>query len=177
MNQTATACHDGRTGHEALPEPALLIFLGCAGSGKTTLARTWRPQSAVLELDHFRALVCDDAADQDATADAVAALDTVLEARLARGRTTLLDSTNSDRHVRLRHLEAARRHQVPAVAVLFNIPVETCLARNARRTGRDRVPEEALRAQRERIDAARPDLHTEGFARVVTAEALTRPRC
>jgi predicted kinase len=41
-----------------LPDPALIVLLGCAGSGRSTLASTW-PDTAVLELDGFRARVSD----------------------------------------------------------------------------------------------------------------------
>ncbi|MFB7828173.1 AAA family ATPase [Streptomyces hydrogenans] len=77
----------------AIPDPAVVVLIGAAGSGKSTFASTWNP-SQVLELDHFRAMVSDEPGDQQATADAVAAMRTVLEARLARKKTTVVDSTS-----------------------------------------------------------------------------------
>ncbi len=53
-----------------IPDPSLVVLIGAAGAGKSTWASTW-PATQVLELDHFRALVSDDAGDQEATDDAV----------------------------------------------------------------------------------------------------------
>lgn len=74
-------------------DPALIVLIGAAGAGKSTWASTW-PDTQVLELDWFRALVSDDAGCQEATADAAFALQAVLEARLARRRTTVVDATS-----------------------------------------------------------------------------------
>ncbi|MET9954526.1 hypothetical protein ABZ135_23690 [Streptomyces sp. NPDC006339] len=41
-----------------IPDPALIVLIGAAGSGKSTFASTWNP-SQVLELDRFRAMVSD----------------------------------------------------------------------------------------------------------------------
>ncbi|WP_260461749.1 AAA family ATPase [Streptomyces lateritius] len=100
-----------------IPDPALVVLIGAAGCGKSTFASTC-PSTQVLELDRFRAMVSDEAVDQQATADAVAALRTVLETRLTRKRTTVVDATNCERAVRAGLVQAARRHGVPTVAVL-----------------------------------------------------------
>lgn len=49
-----------------IPDPALIVLIGAAGSGKSTWASTW-PATQVLELDQFRAMVSDCAGDQSAT--------------------------------------------------------------------------------------------------------------
>ncbi|MET9656801.1 ATP-binding protein [Streptomyces sp. NPDC006510] len=76
-----------------IPDPALIVLIGAAGSGKSTWASTW-PSTQVLELDQFRAMVSDEAGDQSATLSAVNVMHTVLEARLARKRTTVIDATS-----------------------------------------------------------------------------------
>ena len=76
-----------------LPDPAVIVLIGPAGSGKSTLASTWEP-TQVLSLDQYRAMVSDSAGDQSATGDAVFALLRVLEARLRRGLTSVIDSTS-----------------------------------------------------------------------------------
>lgn len=76
-----------------IPGSALIVLIGASGSGKSTLASTW-PDTQVLELDRFRALVSDDPGDQSATPDAVASLMSVLEARLARRLPTVVDATS-----------------------------------------------------------------------------------
>ncbi|MFC9734281.1 AAA family ATPase [Streptomyces roseolus] len=156
-----------------IPDPALVVLIGAAGSGKSTFASTW-PPSQVLELDHFRAMVSDEAGDQAATADAVAALRTVLEARLARKRTTILDATHVERTVRAGLVQAARRHGVPAVAVLMGTPVSLCVTRQTARTPDRAVPADTVRAQHTAAVTAYPGLRDEGFDHVVFADQLHR---
>ncbi|MEU7031442.1 ATP-binding protein [Streptomyces sp. NPDC046275] len=156
-----------------IPDPALVVLIGAAGSGKSTFASTWNP-SQVLELDAFRAMVSDSAGDQAATADAVAALRTVLEARLARKRTTILDATHVERAVRAGLVQAARRHGVPTVAVLMGTPVSLCVIRQTARTPDRAVPADTVRAQHAAAVTAYPGLRNEGFDHVVFADQLHR---
>ncbi|MER8233177.1 AAA family ATPase [Streptomyces sp. NPDC094049] len=156
-----------------IPDPALIVLIGAAGSGKSTFASTWAP-SQVLELDAFRAMVSE-AGDQAATADAVAALRTVLEARLARKRTTVIDATNVERAVRAGLVQAARRHGVPVVAVLMGAPVSLCVIRQTARTPDRAVPADTVRAQHTAAVTAFPGLRAEGFDHVVVCDGLQWP--
>ncbi|OEJ20819.1 hypothetical protein AR457_41860 (plasmid) [Streptomyces agglomeratus] len=158
-----------------IPEPAVIVMIGASGSGKTTLARTW-PADYRLALDSYRWVVCGDAGDQEATADAVFLLDAVLERRLARGLTCVVDATNARADVRRRLIEAAHAHQLPAAAVVMTAPLEQCLTRNARRPDNRRVPDIEVRRQYQQISLARPGLHAEGFDHVVTDDRLLRLR-
>ncbi|MFJ6355194.1 AAA family ATPase [Streptomyces sp. NPDC092046] len=155
-----------------IPDPALIVLIGAAGSGKSTFASTWAP-SQVLGLDAFRAMVSE-AGDQAATADAVAALRTVLEARLARKETTVIDATHCERAVRAGLVQAARRHGVPTVAVLMGTPVSLCVIRQTARTPDRAVPADTVRAQHAAAVTAFPGLRGEGFDHVVFADQLHR---
>lgn len=42
-----------------IPDDVLVCLIGAAGSGKSTWASTW-PDTQVLEIDRFRAMVSDD---------------------------------------------------------------------------------------------------------------------
>lgn len=151
----------------SIPDPAVIVLIGAAGSGKSTLATTtWEP-TEVLCLDQYRALVADSAGDQTATGDAVVLLQHVLEARLRRGLTCVIDATNTEAQVRAQYVQAARRHDVPAVALIVSTPLEECLARNAVRPDERRVPEDIVRAQHHAATDARPHLSREGFDHVV----------
>ncbi|MFE7948231.1 AAA family ATPase [Streptomyces sp. NPDC057426] len=156
-----------------IPEPALIVLIGAAGSGKSTWASTW-PRTQVLELDAFRALVSDEAGDQSATADAVAVLRTVLEARLARKKTTVIDATNTEKAVRAGLVQAARRHGVPVVALLVSTTADVCVDRQTGRTPDRAVPEDVVRAQHAAAVAAFPGLRGEGFDHVVFADQVHR---
>lgn len=128
----------------------------------------------MLELDAFRAMVSDEAGDQAATADAVAALRTVLEARLTRKKTTVIDATNCERAVRAGLVQAARRHGVPVVAVLMGTPVSLCVIRQTARTPDRAMPTDTVRAQHAAAVTAFPGLRAEGFDHVVFADQLHR---
>ncbi|MFI8769523.1 AAA family ATPase [Streptomyces sp. NPDC053792] len=156
-----------------VPDPALICLIGPAGSGKTTLASTWHP-TQVLSLDQYRALVSGQAGDQAATGDAVLVLHRVLEARLRRGLTSVIDATNCEKTVRAGLVQAARRYGIPTVAVLMATPLPVCLARNADRSAERRVPEDTVRAQHRAAVDAHPNLHHEGFDHIVFASSLDR---
>lgn len=156
-----------------IPDPALIVLIGAAGSGKSTLARTW-PSTQVLELDHFRAMVSDCAGDQSATLSAATVLHTVLEARLARKRTTVIDATNTEQHVRAGLVEIARSYRVPTVALLVCTPADVCVERQADRGPARAVPEGVVRRQHAEAVAAFPGLRGEGFDHVVIADNIDR---
>ncbi|TSB19453.1 AAA family ATPase [Streptomyces benahoarensis] len=149
----------------------LVILIGPAGSGKTTYTLrfpdTWR-----VSLDAYRRLATDDAADQTATPTAAQIQALLLDARLARGLTTIADSTNVHTHVRAGLLARARYYHRPVTAVLFTVPRVVCEQRNAARDRR--VPVDVIRTQ----DAHRPtreQLRDEGFTDIRIAPRTTAP--
>ncbi|MEW1551293.1 AAA family ATPase [Streptomyces tsukubensis] len=158
-----------------IPDPAVIVMIGASGSGKSTLTRTW-PADHRLELDDYRRIVSGDAGDQEATSDAVLVLTAVLEHRLARGLTCVVDATHTGTEVRKRAIEAAHAHQLPAAAVVMTTPLAQCLDRNSRRPANRRVPDQVIRHQYRQIATARPGLHTEGFDHIVTDTRLMRLR-
>ncbi|WP_237694335.1 ATP-binding protein [Streptomyces sp. SID2563] len=151
-----------------IPDPALIVLIGAAGSGKSTWARTWET-TRVLELDRFRAMVSDEAGDQSATPAAVTVMHTVLEARLARKRTTVIDATNTETRVRAGLVRMARDHGVPTVALVVPTPVSVCVERQAHRYPDRAVPEDVVRRQHADMTAALPRLREEGFDHVLIA--------
>ncbi|WP_224756590.1 ATP-binding protein [Streptomyces sp. col6] len=137
-----------------IPAPSLIALIGAAGSGKSTWASTW-PSTQVLELDRFRAMVSDEAGDQSATLSAVNVMHTVLKARLARKRTTLIDATNTEARVRAGLVRMAQDNGVPTVALVVPTPVSVCLERQAHRSPDRAVPEHVVRRQHADMTAAR----------------------
>ena len=77
--------------------------------------------------------------------DAFAVLDLVVERRMKRGLTTIVDSLGLDPKQRARWTEAARHHGRPAHAVAFDTPAKECRARNKARD--HPVPSKALTGQ------------------------------
>lgn len=147
--------------------------MGAAGSGKSHYAQAFST-TQVICLDELRTRVADDAGDQSATADAVAVQDLLLEARLSRGLTTLVDSTNTEKRVRAGLVHRAHAHGRRIEAALLRAELEVCLMRNAARPAGRRVPEKILRRQHAQAHAlAQATLRAEGFDAVRTP-ALTR---
>ncbi|MGA4846512.1 AAA family ATPase [Streptomyces sp. G5(2025)] len=144
------------------PSPVLIVLLGASGSGKSTTAASWPPES-VLELDTFLELIADEVPAPEATEEAVHALGSVVERRLARRLTTVVDADHTEAAVRSRLLTLAERYDVPAVALVMTTPLQLCLDRNARRPAHLRLPKDVVRAQHARALDATPTLRAEGF--------------
>uniref|UniRef100_A0AAU2V5S8 ATP-binding protein n=1 Tax=Streptomyces sp. NBC_00003 TaxID=2903608 RepID=A0AAU2V5S8_9ACTN len=144
------------------PAPVLIVLLGAAGSGKSTTAAAWPPES-VLELDTFRELIGDHVPPTEATEEAIHALGTVVERRLARRLTTVVDADHTGAAVRSKLLTIAERHGIPTVALVMATPLQLCLDRNALRPAHLRLPKDLVREQYARALDATPQLRAEGF--------------
>lgn len=151
----------------AIPDDALVLLVGPAGSGKSTWARARFGATRIVSSDELRAWVSDDAADQGATRDAFTVLHVVARARVARGLLTVIDATNLLASSRRPLLELARRHGRPCVAVVFDAPLAELLARN---DGRERpVPEAIVRKHHAQLADALAQLPAEGYLAIVRA--------
>ncbi|MGQ4355845.1 AAA family ATPase [Streptomyces drozdowiczii] len=113
----------------------------------------------------------DEAGDQSATSSAVTAMHTVLEARLDRKRTTVIDATHTEARVRAGLVRMARDHGVPTVALVVPTPVSVCVERQAHRRPARAVPEDVVRRQHADMTAALPRLREEGFDHVLVANS------
>ncbi|MGH2463758.1 MAG: AAA family ATPase, partial [Candidatus Limnocylindria bacterium] len=82
--------------HQALvvPPDALVLLVGAAGSGKSTLVARLFSAAQVLSSDAYRTTVSGDATDQSATTQAFRRLHATLERRMAAGELTVIDATN-----------------------------------------------------------------------------------
>ena len=140
----------------------LVVLVGIPGGGKSTLAARY-PASWRICLDEYRLAATDDMTDQSATPVAVQIQNLLLDARLARGRTTLVDATNIAPHIRAGLLARARHWQRRTTAILFDVPLAVAHAQNA---GRARVVDprvlDDLHARMPSVD----QLLAEGFTAV-----------
>jgi protein phosphatase len=150
-----------------LPPSALVALVGPAGAGKTTFAAANFGPSQVLSSDQCRLLVADDEADMSASAAAFAVLYFIAARRARRGLLTVIDATNVRRADRQRVIWLAARHKRPAVAILFALPLELCLARNQARVGRQVEPG-VVREQWAQLSASAETLGEEGFSAIYT---------
>src|SRR5471032_1836856 len=119
-----------------LPELSLVLLVGPSGSGKSSFARKHFLATEIISSDYCRGLVSDDENDQAATKDAFEVLHFIAGKRLAAGKLTVIDATNVQPDARKSLIDLARKHHVIPVAIVLNLPRETCLARNQSRPDR-----------------------------------------
>jgi alkanesulfonate monooxygenase SsuD/methylene tetrahydromethanopterin reductase-like flavin-dependent oxidoreductase (luciferase family)/predicted kinase len=153
--------HDRRV---RIPSPALVVLVGPSGAGKSTWAAATFAAGEVVSSDRLRAVAGEAEDDLAASADAFALLDAIVEARLRRGLTVVVDTLGLDPERRQRWVAAAARHGIPAIAIAFDTPAAVCRAWN-----RDRprpVPVAVVDDQLRTFRAARETLADEGFAAV-----------
>ena len=143
----------------------IVVLVGLPGSGKSSyLARLG---AHGLSSDAIRRLLADDETDQTIHVQVFQTIRFLLVTRLSIGRpVTYIDATSLTPEERLPYLEIGRVFECDVEAVFFDVPLEVCLERNAKR---DRVvPADAM--AKLAVKLVVPTLE-EGFARVtVVAE-------
>jgi predicted kinase len=110
----------------------------------------------------LRALLFDDPTEQRFQDLIFSNLRSMLKARLiARRPMNYVDATNLTPQERQGWIKLAKDYGYEVQAVLFDVPLEVCLARNQRR---DRVvPEEAMRRMASKL---KPPAFEEGFSKI-----------
>lgn len=132
----------------------LLLLSGLPGSGKSTWCREFlhnhKPETAIWHSrDNIRFQMLKDDEDYFAYEDEVFDLwIRVIQSSLNDPFTKyiLADATHLNdrsRNKTLSHLKL--NPDVEVVNIVFNVPLHVCLQRNAQRTGRELVPEKAIK--------------------------------
>jgi alkanesulfonate monooxygenase SsuD/methylene tetrahydromethanopterin reductase-like flavin-dependent oxidoreductase (luciferase family)/predicted kinase len=152
-----------------LPEPCLVVLVGPGAAGKSTWAAANFRADRIVSSDALRALVGAGEDDITASADAFELLETVVERRVRRRLTTVVDTLGLDDERRRRWAGLAREHGMACVAVAFDTAAAECRARNRARTVK-RIPAEALTRQLRDWARVRELLAGEGF------QAVHRPQ-
>jgi alkanesulfonate monooxygenase SsuD/methylene tetrahydromethanopterin reductase-like flavin-dependent oxidoreductase (luciferase family)/predicted kinase len=147
--------------------PALVFLIGAAGAGKSTWAGERFLPEEIVSSDALRAVVGSGEGDLEASADAFGVLRTIVRARLGRRLTTVVDTTGLDADLRADCLAWAAAADMPAVAVVFDTPLELCKSRSRARARQ--VPGGVIASQHKRAK----QVTLEGFDRVelVTTDA------
>ncbi|MFF8786855.1 AAA family ATPase [Streptomyces sp. NPDC015125] len=146
----------------SFPPGTLVVLVGIPGAGKSTFASQY-PHTWQVSLDTFREMASDSAENQAATPVAVQAQNLFLNARLADGKTTIVDSTNVVPSHRQDLLAIAERWAAPSAAVLFDVPLAVAEAQNSSRTRKVRT--EVLRSMHQQLPDVQ-QLRLEGFRHV-----------
>lgn len=124
-----------------VPELALVVLVGPTASGKTTFAARHFAAAEILAPDSGIT-----GGDPEQRMRALDALRAETGRRLATGGVTVVDASNVSIAARAPFVALARDHHVVPVAIVFDVPLRTCLDRNAARPTA-KVSEHYLRGQ------------------------------
>jgi len=144
-----------------LPDPCLVILCGPAGCGKSTFARRRFKSTQIVSSDRCRAMLTDTENAMWASGAAFELFHKIIEMRLKFRRLTVADSTALGKPARSALRRIARESGTQAVLIVFNVSLETCLARDV--TRRRRVGREVIARQIEKLQQAITDTRTERF--------------
>jgi protein phosphatase len=148
-----------------IPDLSLVVLIGPSGSGKTTFARRFFGPFEVVSSDFCRGVVGNDEGDQGVTHHAFDVMHYIIRKRLMLQRLTVADATHVRREHRKPLLELAREYDIPAVAIVLDMPEETCCEWNRCRADRHVGPD-VVAVHREALDRSLPSLGDEGFVHV-----------
>jgi protein phosphatase len=136
----------GSDGAINVAAPGVIVLVGAAGAGKSTLARRHFPGDEILSSDDLRGAIRGDPTDQTLTRTAFRILHRELTKRLAAGRAVVVDATNLTRAARLAIVRRAAFAGAPAQAIVLVPPGSDVRSRNGARSS-GRVPADVVDRQ------------------------------
>ncbi len=148
-----------------LLRPSIVVLCGPAACGKSTFAERHFRATQIISSDWARARIADDDRDQRYNAQAFALVHFLIEQRLTVNRLCVVDSTALGASARKELLDLAKKFQVPATLILFNVPLETCIQRDAKRERS--VGQSIVERQYQAFEQSKETIRQEGFDQVV----------
>jgi len=141
-----------------------VLAIGLPGSGKSS----WFKRNSITPLssDLLRALLFDDPTEQRFQDLIFSNLRSMLKARLiARRPMNYVDATNLSPHERQGWIKLGKDYGYEVQAVFFDVPLDVCLQRNARRDRK--VPEDIMRRMASKLKAP---TFEEGFSKITVVK-------
>ncbi len=158
----------------SLPLKTLIVLCGPAGSGKSTFAHTFVAQhqgqgcafTSIVSSDHCRAMICDDETNQQVSRDAFELFYSIIEKRLLQGRLTIADSTALQASTRQSLMQIARFYHYQTALCVFNMSLQTCLARDQQQTRGRVVGEHVISHHWQSLQQALREIPHEGWDQI-----------
>lgn len=144
-----------------LPYPALVMLVGPSGSGKSTWAKKNFNWTEIVSSDTCREMISDTAEDMSVNGAAFDLYHSIIETRLNLRRLTVADATHLTKKARQKILDLGKKTGTPVIAMVFDVPVETCLAQNQQRARV--VTEEVIRRHADQLVQVGQGLPAEGY--------------
>ena len=145
-----------------------MLAIGLPGSGKSSWFK--RHNITPLSSDLIRALLFDDPTEQRFQDLVFSNLRSMLRARLvARRPMNYVDATNLTPHDRQSWIKLAKDFGYEVQAVYFDVPLELCLERNARR--HRVVGEDVMRKMAAKL---KPPTFEEGFSKITAVRVKAK---
>ncbi len=133
----------------------LVLFIGCQGAGKTTFFRERLFKSHLwVNLDMLRTRHRESL---------------LVAACLQMKQKFVVDNTNPTAADRRRYIEPARTAHFRVIGSYFETTIEEALQRNARRTGKEKIPEIGVRGTHRKLQPPSP---AEGFDELFRVRVL-----
>ena len=139
------------------PQLECVILIGLPGAGKSSL---YRERFAATHVHVSKDLWPNAARRDDRQREKI-------EEALASGKSVVVDNTNPTLAERAALISLARAHGARVIGYFFDVNTRTAVARNAERTGRNKVPNVAIFTAAKRLQ--RPSL-AEGFDQLLRVE-------
>ncbi len=148
-----------------LIRPSIVILCGPSACGKSTFAKKHFRPTQIVSSDYARALVCDDERDQRFNTQAFELVHYLVEARLTLNRLCVVDSTALTPQARGDLVNLARKCQVQTTLIVFTVPLEICIERDAKRE--KPVGQAVIERQYQNFEASKDSIREEGFDQIV----------
>ena len=117
-----------------IPNNAVVLLVGVAGSGKSTLTKkAFGNETVIVSSDECRKEICGNEKDQSVSTQAFQLFYQKIEDGILEGKQVVADATNLDKFSREKIYEIANRNNVPVYALVFNIPIDVIKRQNKMR--------------------------------------------
>lgn len=138
----------------------LYIMVGCSGSGKSTIAETictHLKNTYVVSPDNFRKLLCNDVNCQEKNKEVFARAYASMNLFLRRGYNVVFDATNVTTSTRNKLISKVQA-ECEIKFIYVKVDFETALNRVKHRTNGQKVPEEVVFSQYNKIKKSEKEL-------------------